>query len=99
MCDQALEGTIIIEDDAICTGATSSVRLVGIQDRELVIRFRLRELKAFVVVVDVRIIAATDGLASLIVGAALIDGFVDVGLIVAGGAAGVDALALEKREV
>ena len=97
MRDQTLKVTIIIEDDAISTRAPPSVRLVGIEDGELVIWFRLGELEAFVVVVDMRVTAATDGLASLIVGATLIDSLINVGLIVAGGAAGIDTLALDKR--
>ena len=46
-----------------------------------------------------RVFASADGLTLLVVVAALADGGVDVGLVVAGGAAGVDTLALSGRSV
>ena len=100
MRNHPLVRAITGENDPIGTRAASSVDLVAAQDGELVIRARAGEVDAFVIIVCVRILARADGLALGIVAAALLNGGVDIGLIVARVAALVDALPLrdDQRE-
>lgn len=88
------------ENDPIGARAASGVELVAAQNGELVIRARAGEVDAFVIIVCVRILARADGLVLGIVTAALLNGGVDIGLIVARVAALVDALPLrdDQRE-
>lgn len=90
------------ENDSIRSRTASGVDFVAAQDGEFVIRTRVGEIEAFVIVVYVRIFVFTDGAALFIVVAALLDGVVDVGLIVTRAAALIDALSLregQKREI
>lgn len=82
-----------IEDNPICPRTPSRIGIKTAQNRKLIVRARARERETFVVVVSVRIGTTTDGLALSVVGVALLNGFVDGGLVVAGVAAGFDALA------
>ena len=80
---------ILCKDDPIRPGAPTRIHLIRAQDRELLVGSGIVEAEALVVVVDVRVVVG--GGAGVEVGAALGDGVVDVGLVVAGVAAGVDA--------
>lgn len=93
--NQALQRAPPREHHSVWPGVTPRIRLEGVQDGELVVRARGGEIKAFVVVVHMRVAVAADGLAAVQVVAALGDGGVDSGLVVAGAGAGVDALALD----
>lgn len=86
------------ENDPIGTRTASGVDLVVAQDWELVIRARVGEVDAFVIVVRMRILARADGFVLGIVAAALLNGGVDIGLIVARVAALVDALPLRNGQ-
>lgn len=86
------------ENDSIRSRTASGVDLVAAQDGEFVIRTRVGEINAFVIVVCVRIFVFTDGGVLFIVVAALLDGVVDVGLIVTRAAALIDALSLREGQ-
>lgn len=85
---------IIIKDNPIGPWATTCVNPIAAQDRKLLVWPSIGKIDAFVVVVDVGVLAAADGSALSVVAVTLLDSSVDVRLVVAGGAAGVDALAL-----
>ena len=91
MRDNALVGTILCEDNPIRPGTASRVRTPATQDGKLVVRPSVREAETLTVVVLVGV--GVRGVAGLQVGAALLDGGVNVGLLVASRAAGVGALA------
>lgn len=97
MRNQPLQRATPREHHPIGTRAAPRVRLEAMQDRKLVVRAVGGEVEAFVVVVHVRVVARADLLVRLQVGAAFADGGVDGGLVVAGGAAGCDALALGEE--
>ena len=86
------------ENDSIRSRTASGVDLVAAQDGEFVIRTRVGEIEAFVIVVDVWIFVFTDGGGPCMVVAPLLDGVVDVGLIVTGAAALIDALSLREDQ-
>lgn len=94
MRNQPLRRATPREHHPIGPWAAPRIRLKTMQDRKLVVRAVGGEVEAFVVVVHVRVVARADLLVRLQVGAAFADGGVDGGLVVAGGAAGFDALAL-----
>lgn len=99
MRNQPLQRATPREHHPIGTWAAPRVRLETVQDRKLVVGAISREIEAFVVVVYVRVVARADLLVRLQVGAAFADGGVDGGLVVAGRATGLDALALEGGRV
>lgn len=84
MSNHSLEIAVCIKDDSIWARTSARVYLVGAQDRKLLIRLRVREAEAFVVVVRVRVFIATDRLALPVVAAALVHGSINVRLPVAG---------------
>ena len=92
MCNQP--GTLItpIEHDPVSPRATSAVGLIATQDRELVVRARDGEVETLVVLVLVRVGVGTLGVALRVHFVARGLGVVDVGLVVAGVAAVIDAL-------
>lgn len=83
MRNQPLQRTPPCENYSIRPGTAARIWLERVQDGELIIRARGGEIESFVVVVDVRVAVGADGLASVEVVAALGDGVVDGGLIVA----------------
>ena len=90
------------ENDSIRPRTASGIDLIATQDGEFVIRTRVGEVEALVIIVYVRIFVFTDGGVLFIVVAALLDSVVDVGLIVTRAAALIDALSLregQKREI
>lgn len=72
------------DDNSVRSGAPTCVWLVAAEDGKLVIGSGVGKLKTFIVVVHMRIAAGPNGLALLEVVAALGDGLIDVGLVVAG---------------
>lgn len=72
---------------------TARIQIIIRQDGELVIGRCVHEGEVFVVVVAVGVVVGADGLAVPVVAVAFIEGGVDVGLGVAGAAAGFGALA------
>lgn len=94
--NHALVRAVAGENDAVGPRAAAGVDLVAAQDGELVVGGIVGEIEAFVVVVHVRILVVADGLVLRVVVAALLDGVIDVGLIVARLAAIVHALSLAK---
>lgn len=96
MRNHALVRAAAGENDTVGPRATAGVDLVAAQDGELVVGAIVREIEAFVVVVHVWILVVADSLTLRVVVAALLDGVVDVGLIVARLTALVHALSLAK---
>ena len=76
--------------------AAAGIHMIATENGKLLVRLRVRKRETFIVVVGVRVPAHC--LALLEVGAALGDCDVDVGLIVAGATAGVDALPLGENQ-
>ena len=98
MRNESRKVPITIKDHAIRPGTASAVNRIAIQNRELIVRRTAGQIKAFIVVVLVRVLAGTLRLAGLVEGVALLEGGVDVGLPVAGAGAGFDAgLALREE--
>lgn len=91
MRNNALEITIVVKNHPIRSRTATGIHLIRVQDGKLLVRFRVREVEPLVVVVRVGIVAAPRGAALSVVGATLRDGGVDVALVVACAAAGVDA--------
>lgn len=89
MRNQAGIFTLLVEDDTVSTRAATSVDFERAQDRELLVRAVNREVEALVVVVSVRV--AVQLTAGLVLGVALVQSIVNVGLPVADAAAGLDA--------
>ena len=83
MCDYALIRPASGEDDPIGTGTAPSIRLVGVQDWEFVVRSRIRKGETLVVFVLMGILITTHGLPILVVAVPLLYSCVDVGLVVA----------------
>lgn len=100
MRNHSLVPAVTVENDPIRSRAASGVNLEAAQNGELVIRARVGEIEAFVIIVYMRILVLADGLVLGIVVAALLDCVVDIGLIVARAAAFIDALPLrdDQRE-
>lgn len=73
-----LKDTIRVENDPIRTWATAGVRLIALEDGELLIRAGIGKGEAFVVVEGVRIVVAADGLTIGVVVAALVHCFINV---------------------
>ena len=85
---------VAIEDDSVWSRAATGVGLVAAQDGEFVVGSAVRERESLIVVVLVRV--STRSAAGVQVPVALIEGSVDIGLVVAGAATCLDArLALE----
>ena len=89
----------IREDDSIRAGTSPRVNLVATKNRKLLVRFRIWEREAFVIIVGMRVLVRADGLAFLEIRAALRNGFVDVGLVIASASACINALALKLPQV
>lgn len=84
MCNNRLKFTAATgENDSIRTWTSTRVCLVALQDREFVVRATVRKIEALAVVVDMWVVLRANLLAVPQVVATLVDGFVDVGLVVA----------------
>lgn len=97
MGNHALKVPIPIKHDTIRTRFPARERLLAGQDGEFVEGRLVGETEAFVVLVLMGILVGA--LAGLQVAEALLDGGVDVGLAVAGGAAGVGASLAGLKDV
>ena len=84
MRHQILKRTTPRKNHPIRARRPPRINLIAAQNRELVIRPRIREVEPLVVVLRVRVMIVADRLALFEVVAALGDGGVDVGLVVAG---------------
>lgn len=80
-----------IEYNTVRTRASTSVHVVAAQNRELLIWAGHVKVNALIVVLGVGVVVAANLHAALVVRVALCNSGVDVGLPVAGAAAGVDA--------
>lgn len=80
-----------IKHNTVRTGASTSVHLIAAQNGELLIWAGHVKVNSLIVVLSVWVVVAADLHSILIVRVALCDSFVDIGLPVAGAAAGVDA--------
>lgn len=96
--NHSLVPAVTVENDPIGSRAASGVDLEAAKDGELIIRARVGEIEAFVIVVYMRILVLADGLVLGIVVAALLDCIVDIGLIVACAAAFINALPLRDGQ-
>ena len=85
MGDQTLILSALGEDDSVWAGAASRVGFVAAQDGEFLVWARVWEGEALVVVVLMRV--AVRVVTGLVVRVPLVEGLVDVGLVVAGGSA------------
>jgi hypothetical protein len=98
MRDRASKISIAVENHSVGSGAAAGVDLEAAQNGELVPGAADGEVKALVVAVLVRVVIRTQSLPVLEQAVAFVDGGVDVGLPVAGAAAGFDTgLALDEK--
>jgi len=91
MRNQPRQLILPIKHDSIRPWAAPGINFIRAQNRELVVRSCDREAEAFVIVVDVRIVAAAERLPGLLERVAFGLGGRDVGGPVANCATGVDA--------
>lgn len=96
MRNHCLVRAVGVENDTVRPRAAAGVDLVAAQDGEFVKGPRVGETESFIIFVLVRILATADLLALGVVVAALVDGVVDVGLVVACVPAPLDALPLRE---
>ena len=94
MRNYALIRAILVKNHTIRAGTAAGVDAKGAQDGELIVWAGIREPETLVVIVCVWVLAAAHGLRGFEVVAALLDGGVDVALVVTGRAAFINALAL-----
>ena len=94
MRNHTLQRTRRRKNHSIWSRAAARICSNCVQDRKLVIWSAAREREAFVVIVDVRVLAGADLLVGHQIIAALGHGRVNGGLVVASRAAKFDALAL-----
>lgn len=85
-----LKFTVRVENDPIGTWVAAGVGLIGPEDGELLIGAGTGKAEAFIVAERMRIAVTADGLAVVIVVAALVHRVIDVRLPVANATAGVD---------
>lgn len=79
------------EHNSVSARASTGVDLVGAENWKLLVRTRHVEVDALVVVLGVWVVVAADLFAFRVVHVALVDGLVDVRLVIADRAAGVRA--------
>lgn len=98
MRNHARQLPVFVENDPIRPGTPTIILFKVAQDGELLVRSGDGEVKALVIVVFVRVLVGTFGLAGEIEFISFGDGVINGGLVVADGAAGFGAgLALEER--
>ena len=84
------------EYHSISSWTASSVDLVVVENREFVVRARVWESEALIVVILMGIFVAAHGFTILVVAVALLYSGINVGLVVACGTTGLDTLALKE---
>ena len=97
MRDCPLKVTVGVENHPIRTRIAARVGAIGAKDGELLIGAGIGKAEAFIIGESMRIFVAANGLAVVIVVAALVHGVIDIRLPVANTTAAVDAcLTLRK---
>jgi hypothetical protein len=91
--NQASQLILLIENNPIGTGRSTTVYFTRVQDGKFIVRAIHREREAFVIVIHVWIIVRADSLSGLVEAVALAlgcgDGVAGVAVVAAGGGAGV----------